>query len=122
GLAAEEIDVLLQLHRPAEPGFEGRVVGRDVGAPGAVALFQPQRFQRTIADRPYVERPACLHQRVEDLAGGLYGNVQLPAQLADIGDAQRADRVTGYVDFPDMAERERGMRDVGVRYLCQNVA
>ena len=54
-LASEEIGVLAQLHRPAEPGLERRVVRRDVGTPGAVALFQPQRFQRAIADRPDAE-------------------------------------------------------------------
>ena len=48
-VAAEEGDVLAQLHREAEAGHQRRMVGADVGAPGAVALFEPQRLDGAVA-------------------------------------------------------------------------
>src|ERR1051325_10545491 len=41
-------------------------------------------------------------------------DVQLPSQLADIGDAQRANRRSVDGDFAHVAEREGGIRDIGV--------
>ncbi len=59
--AAEEIDVARQFYRPAEPGLEGRVVRRDVRAPGAIALLETQGFKRTIANgRMPSASPACI--------------------------------------------------------------
>ena len=47
-LAADEV-ALVELDREPEPGLERRVVGRDVGAPHAVALLEPQRVDRLVA-------------------------------------------------------------------------
>ncbi len=86
-LASDEVDVLAEFDSPAEPGFEGRVIRSDVGTPGAVALFEPQRFNGAIAGRPDAEFFAGLHEGIEDSAGCSDRNVQLPAEFADIGDA-----------------------------------
>ena len=82
----------LELHGPAETRLERRVVGRDVGTPGAIAFLEPQRFEGAVADRADAVRLARRHQRVEHVAGRGDRHMQLPAELADIGDAQRADR------------------------------
>ena len=52
--------------RPAEAGLVGGGIGPDVGAPGAIALFQAQRFDRPIARIGDAMRLARCHQRRVD--------------------------------------------------------
>ena len=73
------------------------MVGPDIGAPGAVALFQAQPLDRAVAGIGDAVFLARRHQRVVDAQGKLDGNVQLPAELADIGDAKRKHRRPGEV-------------------------
>ena len=63
--AADEV-ALVELHREAEPRLEGRVLGRDVRAPDAVALLEPQRVDRLVAagDEPVLA--AGLPERVPE--------------------------------------------------------
>ncbi len=67
-------------------------------------------------------RLARRHQRVEHLAGRRDRNMQFPAEFADIGDAQRPHRRAGNLDLAHMAEREGGVRHVGLCHRRQHVA
>ena len=64
-LAADEV-ALVELHREAEPRLVRRVLGRDVRAPHAVALLEPQRVDRLVpaGDEPVL--PARLPDRVPE--------------------------------------------------------
>ena len=93
--AALEWRVRFQLHRPAEAGDQRRMVGPDLRAPGAIALFQPQRLDGAVAGVGDAVRLPGGHQRVVDAQRKLDRNVQLAAELADIGDPQRKDRRAG---------------------------
>ena len=113
-LAPEERNVLAELDRPAEAGLERRVIGADVGAPGAVALLEPQRLDGAIAGVGDAERLAGVHQRIVDGERVLDGDVQLPAELADVGHAQRPHRRAGDVELAPGGERERRVRHIGL--------
>ena len=62
------------------------------------------------------------HQRVVDARGKLDGNVQLQAELADIGDAERKHRRAGDGDSLHPAEREAGIRHVVLGQSLEHVA
>ena len=62
------------------------------------------------------------HQRVVDARGKLDGNVQLPAELADIGDAERKHRRSGEGNPLHSAEREAGIRHVVLGQTLEHVA
>ena len=63
----EEVLHLLSGVEP-ESRLEGRVIGRNVGAPGAVALLEPQGFERAIAGGRHAVRRPCRHQAIEHIA------------------------------------------------------
>ena len=121
-LAAEERHVRFQLHRPAQPGFERRVIGADIGAPGAVAFLQPQRLDGAVAGVGDAVRRARRHQPVVDIGGVRHRHMQLPAQLADIGHAQRGDRRAADGNFAHRAEGKTRPRYVVVAYRRQHIA
>ncbi len=83
-------------------------------APGAIALLEPQQLDRAIAGVGDAVRRACRHERLVDGGRELDGDVQLPAELADIGDAQGEHRRAGERHAPDATEwearRSRGRR------------
>ena len=122
GFAAEERHILLELHRPAHPGFQRRMIRRDVARPGAIELFQAQAFDRAVAGVADAVRRAGLHQRVIDTGEGIHRHVQLPAQLADIGDAQGADRRAGDHELAVLAERECSIADIALGHGREHVA
>ena len=62
------------------------------------------------------------HQGVEYLADMGDGDMELPAELADIGDAQGTDLPAGDGNRADMAEWKASIRYVGIRYLRENIA
>ena len=95
-----------QLHRPAEAGDQRRVVGPDIGAPGAVALLQAQRLDGAIAGVGDAVSLPVAHQRIIDARRELGRDMQLQAELADIGDAERKHGRPGEGDAPHPAERE----------------
>src|SRR5215469_1674334 len=64
----------------------------DVCTPVAVAFLQAQRVDGPVASRDDAERLTRLPQRVPQLGAILHRGVNLPAQLAYIGDAQRQRR------------------------------
>ena len=60
--------------------------------------------------------------RVEDRQGELGRDVQLAAQLADVGDAVRAHQRIAELDLARGAEREGGVRQIGGRQRRQQIA
>ncbi len=65
------------------------MVGPNLRAPGAIALFEPQGFDGAIAGIGDAVRGACRHEGVIDGCRELDRHMQLPAEFADVGDAQR---------------------------------
>src|SRR6266404_5015874 len=63
GVAPDEV-ALVELDGEPDPALVRRVLGRDVGAPDAVALLQPQRVDRLVAAGDEAVRPARLPERV----------------------------------------------------------
>ena len=110
-LAADEV-ALVELDREPEPRLERRVVGRDVGAPDAVALLEPQRVDRPVAARDEAEIASRLPDRIPEREPELGRAVELPAELADVGDAQREARhgADGELARPHVREVERRRR------------
>ena len=60
---------------------------------------------------------AGLDDRVVDRAGIVVGDVQLPAELADIAHAQREHRSVGDLHLSAPTERETTFLNVGVREI-----
>ena len=78
---------------------------------------------RAVAGGRDAVRRAGRHQRVEDLAGVADRHVQLPAELADIGDAERPHRRAG--DRRSRGHAPKGkaaLRHVGVGDRGEHVA
>ena len=90
-VAAAEV-ALAQVDPPAEPGLPRRGVGRDVGRPVQVALLHPQRVDRPVADIDDAVRPPGRAQQLVHVGRVRGGDVQLPAELADVADAHRQHR------------------------------
>ena len=113
---------LVELDREAETGLERRLLGRDVRAPHAVALLEPERVDRLVAagDEPVL--PTRLPERVPEGETELDRAVQLPAELAHVGDAQRE---AGHAPDRELLRghvRERVVRKVGRGERLQDLA
>ena len=95
------------------------MVWPDVGAPRPVALLQPAALDRPV---PGVLQPVVspgVDERVVHRDGVLHRQVQLPSQLADVGDPQRAHGAAGDADHLLRAERERRVRQFSPGHLLQ---
>ena len=79
-------------HGEPEPRRVRVGLARDVGAPDPVALLEPQRVDGAVAAGHQPERPAGVEQRVPQPHAVLDRRIQLPAELADVRDAQRPAR------------------------------
>ena len=90
-LAADEL-ALVELDREPEPGLVGRVLGRDVGAPDAVALLEAAGVDRPVAAGDEAVPAAGVPDRVPQPQPELHRAVELPAELAHVGDAEREAR------------------------------
>ena len=104
--ASLERRVRSELHRPGEARDQRRMVGPDLGTPGAVALFQSQQLDGAIAGIGDAVLLAFGHQRIVKARGKLGGNMQLEAELADISDAEREHGRAGDCHPLYPAERE----------------
>ena len=113
GLTGEEIGLLadevggLDL-RARQAGFHRRVLAVELGAHEAVALLEPAgRAVHAGADRGHAERLTGFPEPVPDRERVVARNVDLPAVLADVGDAEEANR--------DRVDQHLGRRAVGER-------
>src|SRR5689334_23507754 len=70
-LAPDEGRAPPELDKAAEAGFEGRVVGRDVAAPGAVELLESERLDGAIAGELEPVGASCGHDGIEQLGCGV---------------------------------------------------
>ena len=73
------------------PASSERVLVAHVVAPVPVGLLDPERVEGVVAGVPEAERLARVDDRVVDVGRELGRDVQLPAQLADVGDARGPD-------------------------------
>src|SRR6266850_1810493 len=121
GLAADELAPLVEAYRPAEPGLERGVVGRQLPSPGAIALLEPQRVDGVVAGIHEPESTPCLAQRVVHAPRELHRHVQLPAQLSHVGDPRGADHGPADTDLPTRGEREGGAGEVGRAHARQEL-
>ena len=122
GVATEEVGLLVERDREAETGLERRVVRRDVGAPRAVALLEPERVDRPVPAGHEAVGSAGLEHRVPESDGELGRGVELPAELADVRHARREARHVADLDVATAHVRERGPRQVVVGHRHQDVA
>ena len=93
GLPADEV-ALLERDTEAESGLPGSVVGGQVRAPVAVALLKTAGLDRPVAGVANPQVLAGLQEQIVDFAGCLYGHMELPAKLADVGHPHCQDRGT----------------------------
>ncbi len=98
------------------------VVGADVVAPVAVALLDPAGGEGVEAARPRAVSARHLGDGVPHVGGELRRDVELPAQLADVGDPQRAYERGAELDLLGRAEGERVVAEVRRGELGEEVA
>ena len=65
------------------------MVRADIAAPGAIAFLQTQALDRAVTGIGETVRLAGFQKPLIDAERLLGGNVQLPAQFADVADPQR---------------------------------
>ena len=92
------VEVLGEIDEAGEVGLERGGVAAELGAEGAVGLLLAQPVLGAGADELEAERLAGLHQPVEEVVLHLDRVVQLPAELAGVGDAERVDRAHQQLD------------------------
>ena len=108
GLTAVEVR-LREVHREAETGFERRVLAGHVDSREAVALLHAQGVERARAAGHDARVGAGLEELIPEIAPVLGRRVELPAQLACVGDAQRQG---GHRADPDLARAQVREREV----------
>ena len=114
-IASRERMTFVEAHREGEPGLERRVLAAEVVTPRAIRLLDAERVHGVIAGVPETEVVSGCDHGVVDAAGEFGGDVQLPAELADVGDARGAHRSRGEPDLARREIRRRRAREVGVR-------
>ena len=119
GLLAEEVAV--QLDEAHDVGLgQGHLVGQLAGA--LEALLQAERVERRRAEVLQAVFLPGFPEGVVDLGHLVQGHVQLPAELADVGDAERAHRRAGHVDLPGLEPGEGLVVERRLGHLAQDVA
>ena len=122
GRAPFEIDIRLELHGPAQACLMRRVIRADVGAPGAIAFLKAQGFDCAVACVREPMGAPCLVEGVIDCLGIFDGQVQLPAELAHIGDPAGQNRAARDADPPRRREGVRGIGDIGAGAGGEDIA
>ncbi len=117
-LAPDEIP-LPERDGEAEAGFERRIFLGDVVAPVPVGLLDPERVERVVAGVAEAEAFAGRDDRVVDRGREFRGHIELPAELAHIGDAGRAHARIAEVDLARRAEEKGRIREILVREARQ---
>ena len=103
-------DERCRLVHPAHPAHAGLHRGVDVGDVVAEVdelLLDAARVERVHAGQPQTMFVAHRHDPVERMPGLVGRRVQLPAELADVGDPRRAAERAADLDVADRAEGER---------------
>ena len=90
----------------AEAGFEDVVLVGDVVAEVAVGLLDAAAVEGVEAAEPEAGGGARFLQRLEGVGGLVGGDVELPAELADVGDAVGAGETHAELDLASGAEGE----------------
>src|SRR5436190_2248565 len=112
-LPANAPALLVELHAEAHPALIWRLVWGDVGSPDPVALLEAHRVDRPVAAADDPVRLPLLPDRAPEPEPVLGGAVELPAELADIGDAERPH---GHVPDGDLVQRH--VRELLVAEVC----
>src|SRR3984893_8083980 len=110
-LAPIEI-ALVEADAEPEPGLQGIVQEREVGTVIAVALLHPERVQRAVPTRPDANASSGGHQPVPHLHRHAGLGVELPSQLAHVGDALGEDFESLEPDGASLHEGEAFFRNV----------
>ena len=121
-LLADERRVLVEPHGEADARRLRRRLGREVAAPGAIALLEPHRLDRAVAAAAQAVRRAGRREQVVEPEAVLRRRVELPAELAHVGHARGEQRHVADGDLPRAHVRERLVREVGLRERLQDVA
>src|SRR5215813_1008577 len=119
---ASDKPLFLEGHREPQTSLERRVVAAEIVTPGAVALLHPQRVHRVVAG---VTQPELLARRdhvVVDAGCELRRHVELPPQLAHVGNARGPRHGIADLDLSGRPERKRRVRHVGAAETRQQLA
>src|SRR3982074_1723684 len=116
---ADEAAWFLEIERKTEARFVRHIGIVDVVAVVAVALFHAQTGQRLESGVYEAEFASRLDEAVVDMYRLLGGNVELVAELAQIGDANAEYACETDVDLARAAERECSVREIRGRELLQ---
>src|SRR2546423_9831066 len=99
--------------RRGHAGLDHVVLGLELVAVRSIALPEPAgRAVDADPARHHAVRPARLPQRVPELEPLLHRHVELPAQVADVGDARGEDALRADLDDPARSELETIVRYV----------
>ena len=99
-VAADERRRLVHLDREAEPGLPRRLVGRQLGAPGAAAGLDAQRVDRVVAGVAQAEFAAGAGQRIVERHALVGRDVELVARDRRRSSSARRARAHGRRRFP----------------------
>ncbi len=116
GITAQEL-ALVPVDGETESGFDRGVLVGDVVTPVTHARLEAKRVHGVEAGMHETVFCTGLDDRVVDGTGIVVGDVQLPAEFADIAHAQREHGSTGDLDLSAPTEREPTFLDVGVREI-----
>ena len=111
---ADEGRRLVEPNREAETRFVRVVFGGHVGAPDPVALLDAQRVDRAVAAADDPVRGAGFPDRVPEGQPVFGGAVELPSELADVGDAHRDHRHGTHAQPLGTQVGERVVAEVGI--------
>ena len=87
-----------------------------------IAFLGAQGIHGVVAGRAQVEGPAGLDQGLVDMRRELGRHIELPAQLADIGDTLGADPGVADLDLLARQERKPVIRQIRLADRIQQVA
>src|SRR5262249_10887091 len=102
-------------------GLERRLLGRQLRAEIAIALLEPERLERPVADRLDAVLATHTHQRVPDGRRMPWLDGELPAELARVRQARREDLRRADVDGPRPALGQRDVVDGILRHGSEGV-
>ena len=115
-------EVLGQPNREAQPHLVRIVEGSHVMPPRTEPPFQPQSVEREPAGMAKTEVLAGLHDSLVQIPRELRRHVQLPPELAGVGDAEGPRLRPPGLDPARRQERERIVGQIGIGQALQQLA